>query len=566
MGKKNYPYYKVEPFKDFKDMIEQRVQAHPDHAAFMFTENKQDITVSYKEFQTQINSLGTAIADLGVHGKKIAMVSENSYYWVLTYLTVLGSDNVYIPMDKELPLTDLLNVLNHSDTELIFCSPAYAGVLAENREKLPNVTHIYCYNTKGGDLPEGVEDAKEFMAKGKALLDAGNAIYTSQEPADMELGEIVYTSGTTGAPKGVMLSRHNLVSSVYYGMMVSKVYTKCLAVLPFNHTYEGVCDLLVSLHNGNTICVNENLRTVAPNLVKYQPDYVMLVPLFVETFYKKIMKGIEKQGKLKKVQTGIKLSNFLRKIGIDKRRTIFKDIHAIFGGNLIKIVCGGAPNKPEIADFFDAIGIDLINGYGITECSPLVCANRDYYNVPRSVGPKLPCIDIEIRDKNEDDEGEIFVKGDIVMMGYYKDPELTKEVLSDDGWFATGDYGKIVGDLLYITGRKKYLIVLTNGKNVYPEEIEEYIQRVEGTEEVVVYAIKDDKGNETGLCAEIYPETEFAEGKTDEELIKIFSEKVETALADLPAYKHVRDIVIRHEEFPKTTSRKIKRAGIGTYK
>ena len=183
MGKKNYPYYKVEPFKDFKEMISQRVAAHPDHAAFMYTENKQDITVSYREFQDQINSLGTAIADLGVHGKKIAMVSENSYYWVLVYLTVLGSDNVYIPMDKELPLADLLNVLNHSDTEIIFCSDAFAPKLAENRAQLPNVKHIFCFHIKG-ELPEGVEDAKAFQAKGKALLDAGDTSYTSQEPAE----------------------------------------------------------------------------------------------------------------------------------------------------------------------------------------------------------------------------------------------------------------------------------------------------------------------------------------------------------------------------------------------
>ena len=565
MGKKNYPYYKVEPFRDFKDMISQRVKAHPDHTAFMFTENKQDISVSYKEFQEQINSLGTAIAGLGVHGKKIAMVSENSYYWILVYLTVLGSDNVYIPVDKELPQADLLNVLNHSDTQIIFCSSAFAAKLCECRSQLPNVDHIFCFNTKG-ELPQGIEDAKEFMAKGKAMLEGGDVSYTSQEPEDMELGEIVYTSGTTGAPKGVMLSRHNLVSSVYYGMMVSKVYTKCLAVLPFNHTYEGVCDLLVSLHNGNTICINENLRTVQPNLEKYKPDYIMLVPLFVETFYKKIMKNIEKQGKTKTVNTAIKLSNFLRKIGIDKRRSLFKEIHAAFGGNLIKIVCGGAPNKPEIAAFFDAIGIDLINGYGITECSPLVCANRDYYNVPRSVGPKLPCIDIEIRDPNEEGEGEIFVKGDIVMMGYYKDPVQTAEVLSEDGWFATGDYGKMVGDLLYITGRKKYLIVLTNGKNVYPEEIEEYIQRIAGVEEVVVYALKNQEGDETGLCAEIYPEAAFAEGKTNEEMEAYFEKCADEALAPLPAYKHLKSVVIRGEEFPKTTSRKIKRAGIGTYK
>ena len=284
----------------------------------------------------------------------------------------------------------------------------------------------------------------------------------------------------------------------------------------------------------------------------------MLVPLFVETFYKKIMKGIEKQGKTKKIQTGIKLSNFLRKIGIDMRPRLFKQIHEVFGGNLKKIVCGGAPIRPEIAEFFDGIGILLVNGYGITECAPLISVNRDFYNKYESVGVVLPCGEAAIADPDENGEGEIIYRGENVMMGYYKNQEATDEVLKD-GWFYTGDFGKYENDLLYITGRKKNLIVLKNGKNVYPEEIEGYVQAIMELEEVVVRSIKDQNGDEIGLMAEIYPAPSFSEGKTKEELEKYFLKACDEVMKDVTSYKKIQKVVIRDTEFPKTTSRKIKR-------
>lgn len=558
----NYPLYEIEPFKDFKEMISQRVLAHPDKIAFRFTENKEDKTVTYKQHQENINALGTAIVHAGFKNEHIAMVGENCYEWILTQITVLGSDNAYVPVDKELPLVDLLNVINHSDASLVFCTGTFAKCLWENKDKLPNVKKFVCYRPKD-EIPEGFINAKDFMEEGKKLLESGDTCYTSIQPDDAGLGEIVYTSGTTGAPKGVMLSKHNLISSIYYGMMTMTVFDVGLSVLPYNHTYESTCDILVSQHKGSTLCINENLKTVASNLTKYKPEYVMLVPLFVENFYKKIWKNIEKQGKADKVRKAMKLSKTLRKFGIDLRAKIFKEIRDVFGGNMIMVVCGGAPIRPELAEFFDAIGICLNNGYGITECSPLLSCNRQYYNNFRSVGVPLSCTQVRIEDPNEEGEGEIVVKGDIVMMGYYKEPEKTKEVLSDDGWFATGDYGKMVGDQLFITGRKKNLIVLKNGKNVYPEEIEEYIQGIEEIEEVVVYSIKDEDGSEVSLCAELYPDQVFASTKTPAELEKYLFQRIDEVTKDLPGYKHIAQIKIRNIEFPKTTSRKIKRQGLG---
>lgn len=558
----NYELYPTEQFSNFKEMIAKRVLAHPDRVAVCYTENKVDKSVTFKEHAENINALGTAIASLGLTHSHIAMVGENCYEWILTQITVLGSDNVYIPVDKELPLKDLLNVINHSDAELVFCTGSFAKCLYDNKDKMPKVKQFIVYRPKD-ELPEGFSDASDFIEKGRRLLQNGDTSYTSIVPADDGIAEIVYTSGTTGAPKGVMLTKHNLVSSVYNALRVMTVFTKSLSILPYNHTYESTCDLLVSQHKGATICINENLKTVASNFVKYKPDFVMMVPLFVENFYKKIIKNIEKQGKTESFKKAVALSSALRKIGIDLRPKLFKDIRDVFGGNLIMIVCGGAPIRGEIGDFFDAIGIHIINGYGITECSPLLSCNRARYNDPRSVGVKLPCVDIRIEEPNADGEGEIVVKGDIVMKGYYKEPEKTAEVLSDDGWFATGDYGKIVNDRLYLTGRKKNLIVLKNGKNVFPEEIEEYITGIENVEEAVVYSIKDDDGSEVALCAEIYPDQIFAAGKSKEELEKLFSAEIDKVTVALPGYKHISKVKIRNIEFPKTTSRKIRRIGLG---
>ena len=556
--KHNYPLYEVKPFKDFKDMIEQHAKNDPDKVAFRFTVNKEDKQYTYKEHFENMNALGTALANAGYHGKHIAMVGENCYEWVLTQITVLASDNVYVPIDKELPMTDLLNVINHSDSTLVFCTGSFAKALYENKDKIPAVEKFFVYRAKD-ELPEGFVCAEDFIEEGRELYLGGNTSYTSIEPVDMELGELVYTSGTTGAPKGVMLSRHNLWASVYYGLMEMKVFDKCLSVLPYNHTYESTCDLLVSQHYGATICINESLKSVANNLKKYQPEYIMLVPLFVETFYKNIWKNLEKSGKANLVRNMMKLSNGLRKVGIDLRKKLFKQLLDVFGGKMIMIVCGGAPIRPEIAAFFDAIGISLINGYGITECAPLLSCNRQYYNDFRSVGVPLPCVQVRIEDPNEAGEGEIVVKGDIVMMGYYKNEEATKEVLSEDGWFATGDYGKMVNDQLFITGRKKNLIVLKIGKNVYPEEIEDYIMGVDGVEEVMVYSNLDENGDEVSLCAEIYPSEDFAKEKTEDDLLKHYKTKVREVCASLPSYKQIANIIVRKEEFPHTTSKKIRR-------
>lgn len=556
--KKNYPYYEVSPIRDFKQMLEESIRDCEGRPAFRYKSGKDIVDVSYEQFYADTKALGTAITALG-HGKShIAMIGPNSYKWLLTYMTVLNSEGVYVPIDKELPFDEIVHIVNDSDSEVFFYAGFYAENVKNNREKMPNVK--YFVNL------DGKEDDGEFLAydkllaHGKELLDGGNTDYTSMNPDPAAMKMIVYTSGTTGRAKGVMLSLDNLVNCVVHGLEVSTVYDVCLSVLPYHHTYESVCGILVSLKKAATICINESLRTVAANLKVFRPTYIMLVPLFVESFYKKIWATVEDQGKADTLRKMIKVSNKLLKVGIDMRHVFFKSIHEVFGGRLIKMVSGGAPLRQELGEFFDAIGVTLVNGYGITECSPLVAANRDFYYNFASVGNPLPCLDMKIFEPNADGEGEICVKGPTVMLGYYKQPELTAEVLEADGWFHTGDFGKIGEDgRLYITGRKKNMIVLRNGKNIYPEEIEEYLGGIPEVTEVIVSALRSEDGEETGLAAEIFPGDELVKSKTDDELYTLLKTAVEKVNDGLPSYKHVTKVVVRKTPFDKTTSGKIRR-------
>lgn len=562
---KNYGYDPVVRFENFKEMLSLATEACGDKPAFKFKEHQQVREVTYAQFQLDTQRLGSALCALGAADGHIGMVGANSYYWINVYLTVLNSTGVYVPIDKELPPEDLIHVVNHSDCTVLFYSKSFDALMHENADRMPNVRYFIGIGCEKGACPEDSRFLRyeDLMEQGEVLLKEGSREYLDMTPEQNDMKMLVYTSGTTGNAKGVMLSLKNLVSCVYYGLMVSTVYTVCLSVLPYHHTYEAVCGILVSLHKHATICINESLRAVSENLQLYKPDYIFLVPLFVETMYKKIWASAEKSGKAGALRKLIKASNNMRKVGIDARKKLFDGVRKqAFGGNLIKLVCGGAPIRQELSYFFDAIGISLINGYGITECSPLVSVNRDFFNDYRTVGVKLPCIDIRIDSPNEDGEGEICVRGDTVMLGYYKAPDATAEVLVD-GWFHTGDYGFINDkEQLTITGRKKNLIVLSNGKNIYPEELEAKISTSAFISEVVVYGVKNDSGEEISLCAEIYPCEEALEEQGIENPAEIIKRDVKEACKSLPSYKQITKIVLRDTEFEKTTSKKIKRQNL----
>lgn len=555
---KNYALNEVTKIDSINDLLEIAVKEAGNKIAFKYKIKDSIKEITYNDFQNDTINLGTALHSIGIKENHIAVIGENSYNWLTVYLTVLKSNSVIVPVDKELPVKDIITVLKHSDSEVLFYSKKFEKYIDELISSLPNIKYFI-----GFDVEENsgkVLSYRKLLEKGKTLFNDGDLSYSSIKKTDTQkLKMLVYTSGTTGMAKGVMLSEHNLVSCVYYGLQVSTVYTTCLSVLPYHHTYEAVAGILVALHHHCTICINDNLKSVLKNLQLFKPDYIYLVPAFAEIFYKRIWSNAKESGKDKILKVMIHISNALRKIGIDLRKTFFKSVHEAFGGNLIKIVCGGAPIRPELGKFFNDIGLNLINGYGITECSPLVSANRDYFNDCSTVGTVLPCCKIKFENVTPDGDGEICVKGDIVMMGYYKNPELTKKVLVD-GWFNTGDYGKFNNkEQLMINGRTKNLIVLENGKNVFPEEIENYLMGISYIQEVIVSGIKNNTGAETGLCAEVFLNSDKLKELEITEPELSLKKDIATVCKGLPVYKHISKIIIREKEFDKTTTNKIKR-------
>lgn len=544
-----------------KELMELSVKDSANKTAFEYRDEKDKekiVKVTYEEFQNDTFYLGTALSNINMTSNHIAVIGDNSYKYLTVYLTVLKSDGVIVPIDKELTAKEIINVLKSSESEVLFYAEKYEQYIEEFKRELPNVKYFIGFARENDE--ENVLSYDSFKNLGKEKYEAGDKSYTSIEHNDTnKLKMLVYTSGTTGNPKGVMLTEHNLVSVVYYGLQVADIKTKCLSVLPYHHTYESVAGILVALHKRATICINDSLKNVLKNLNTFKPDYIYVVPAFTEKFYKSIWANAEKSGKDKLLKIMIPVSNGLRKIGIDLRGVLFKSVHEAFGGNLREIVCGGAPIRPEIGKFFNDIGMTLLNGYGISECSPLVSVNREQFNDSSTVGVILPCCKVEIRDPNADGDGEIWVKGDIVMMGYYKDPERTAKVLKD-GWFNTEDYGRVnkKGQLI-INGRKKNVIVLNNGKNIYPEEIENYVMRVPYIQEVIVKAVKNDQGQEISLCAEVFLNEEKVKELGIENVEETLKKDISKVTKELPVWKRITKTEIRKTEFNKTTTNKIKR-------
>lgn len=561
--KHNYPMKDVKYTPNMKVVIEDTIKGETEFKqsiAYRYRKGAEIVEVSYEQFYLDTKYIGSAFTEMGFRkGNKIAMIGPNSYEWITVFVSVLNSEAVFVPVDKELPIEEIAYIINDSDTDVFFYASVYDEKIKANMELFKNVKYFVNIDAKEDDGQ--FLSYKKLMEKGKELFDGGYTEYTDMVPAEEELKMIVYTSGTTGTAKGVMLSLANVMSAQNYGLRVSSIAPTMINVLPLHHTFGGLVDILVAIKCGCTMGINDSIRNVLPNFKAYKPEGAMLVPLFVEKFYQRIWAGIEDKGLTKTFKVMMKTSNALLKVGIDVRRTLFKSIHEQFGGNLRLIVCGGAPMREELGRFFESIGITITNGYGITECSPLVSVNREFYYNFSSVGVVCPGLEIEIENPNEDGEGEILVKGPVVMMGYYKNPEKTAEVLTEDGWFSTGDYGKYdrEAERLYITGRKKNIIVLKNGKNIYPEEIEDYLTGRTEIEEVIVSAVKDEDGGEIGLQAEIYPFQERIADMDEKAASDFIKGVVDEYNKTMPAHKRIMKVVVRKEPFEKTTSGKIRR-------
>ena len=548
--------YDVKKVNSIKELMQYAVAENGERDAFRYKSGKEIVNVTYNEFQKDTISLEVALNKLGVEGKHIAVIGENSYEWLTVYLSVLKSKSVLVPIDKELPLKDIINVLKHSESEVLFYSGRYEKHIREISNTLPQVKYFIGFD-KNEDESESNLSYKKFLKNGMEAYEKEG--YEEPDIDTNAMKMIIYTSGTTGMSKGVMLTEHNLLSVGYGALRVTRIQKSCLSVLPYHHTYEAVAGIITELLNGTTICINDSLKNVARNLELFKPEHIYVVPAFAEMFYKKIWTTAEKEGKAELLKKMIKICNFL-KLGNGARRKLFASVHKAFGGNLKEIVCGGAALRPEVGVFFNSIGIMFFNGYGITECSPLVSVNTPYLNDPVTVGLPLECCEVKLEDITDDGIGEICVKGDIVMLGYYKNEEKTKEVLKD-GWFTTGDFGKITDKgQLVITGRKKNIIVLENGKNVYPEEIENYLVAIPYIQEVIVKPTINEHGfNGNNLCAEVFLNAEKVQEFGNIDIEAKLREDINAVTEELPVYKKVSEIEIRDKEFEKTTTNKIKR-------
>ena len=571
---KNYPIYKTTFIDDMRALVEEAAQNFPESTAISYKENywdKEVKKVSFPQWRDDVRNLGTALISNGLREEKVAIVGENSYGWCCSFFGVMAIGSVTVPVDKELPLDDIDGIITTTACKAVIfgkASEAKVKSLLENGG-LKTVETLISVAPESSIGETALGDRKltslaELQAHGAELYAAGDNSYYDYKIDVNKLASIVFTSGTTGKGKGVMLSQANIGLDMTLGMYNFDITRKTLHVLPPHHTFGSTVNYVGHLSQGCEVYISSGIKHVSDEIREQQPTHLILVPAFLEVMNRKIWATARKDGKEGLLKAMMKVSDCLRKVGIDIRRKLFASVLSAFGGKLELVICGGAKLDEDIIRTFDSLGITILNGYGITECAPLISANRNRYQKPGSVGTPILACRVKIDSPDENGEGEICVKGPNVMLGYFNNPEATAEVFDKDGFFHTGDYGKLDEEgWIYITGRKKNLIILSNGKNVYPEEIEADLQKVEGVCEVVVYAgesrVQKDK---ITIVAEIFPDADLLSHKGVTDFQKYFEDQVKALNAKMPPYKAVKCVKLRDTEFQKNTSRKITRFSI----
>ena len=571
---KNYPIYKTTFIDDMRSLVEEAAQNFSDSTAISYKEkysDKEVKKVSFTQWRDDVRNLGTALIHNGLREENIAIVGENSYGWCCSFFAVMAIGSVTVPVDKELPSEDIDGIVSTTGCKAVRYGKSAEAKIREILDKggFKPVEMLISVDQDGS--LEGVDMGGRSQTTLAALQEKGGKLYAEGDNSYYDykidvnkLASIVFTSGTTGKGKGVMLSQANIGLDMTLGMYNFDITRKTLHVLPPHHTFGSTVNYVGHLSQGCEVYISSGLKHVSDEIREQQPTHLILVPAFLEVMNRKIWTTARKTGKEGLLKVMMKVSDGLRKIGIDIRKKLFSSVLSAFGGKLELVICGGAKLDEDIISTFDSLGITILNGYGITECSPLISANRNKYRKKGSVGTPILACRVKIDDPDENGEGEICVKGPNVMLGYYNNPEATAEVFDKDGFFHTGDYGKLDEEgWIYITGRKKNLIILSNGKNVYPEEIEADLQKVEGVSEVVVYAgesrVQKDK---ITIVAEIFPDADLLKDKGISDPQAYFEEQVKALNAKMPPYKAVKCVKLRNVEFEKNTSRKITRFSI----
>ena len=556
----------VQEFKDIKELIYNSAKTYANNIAFVVKhqegKNKTYENITYKMLLEQINALGTKLYSMGLKNKRIAILGRNRYEWALGHLTSLLGGIISVPLDKDLQVDELENSLIRSKTDAIYFDEKYIEKIEEikNRNNT-NVKEYICMSKLAG-----YDDIHTLKEEGQKLLEEGNKEYISAKIDENVMNILLFTSGTTSKSKAVMLSQKNIASNVYAMQRVEDIKStdSNLAFLPMHHIFGSTC-LIVMLASGVRTSFPDGLRYVAQNLKEYEVSIFVGVPLLVEAIYNKVVKEIDKQGKTKLIKNAIRVSNFLLKLHIDIRRKLFKPIIDQLGGKMRFVISGGAPLDPKIQKGFIDLGIDMVQGYGLTETSPVIAAENMYKSRTGSIGVPMENVTVEIVNKDDNGIGELRAKGPNVMIGYYENDEETNKVLKD-GWFYTGDLGYIDKDgFIFITGRQKNMIVLKNGKKIFPEEIETLVNRIDLVEECMVFGMPDevDKNDVKLSVKVVYNKDEVNQKYGDisfDEIRDIIWDRIKNEVnTTVPRYKHIMNMILTDKELIKTTTKKVKR-------
>ncbi len=562
--------HKMGPLSTLQDLFN-RSEAFGDRVAVVEKVKKQPVSYTVKEFHDKVREVGTALYELGLAGKHIAIVSENSYDWIVAFFAIVCTKSVAVPVDKELPDKDISMLITKGDAEAVFHSRTYketAELHLKNDERCK-----YAFITTPGCKAEGGKhlSINALADMGRELLKNGDTRFADTKIEKDDLAAIVFTSGTTGTNKGVMLTHYNFSSNCEGVLDFVGTELSTMSILPMNHVYELSCSVLTAIYMNGIIYINDSLKNILPNINEFKPHAMAVVPLVLEAIYNGIWSKAEASGKAPIMKKMIKISNKLLKVGIDIRPVVFKQVTDNFGGRFPTMSCGGAPARADHIKSLSEIGFNIISGYGMTEASPTVTLHNNGRIKPLSCGKAFPRAQFKIDAPDEEGIGEILLKGDNVTKGYYKDPEATAASFTEDGWFRTGDYGRLDEDgELYITGRKKFLIILPNGENIFPETVESNImENLLYAHEVVAFEQKKMIGDKeiVVMAAAVYTEkSDHPEDMSEEEIIKKVKADVAESNKGQPSYRKVQNVYVSFEEFPKSSTRKvIRQKVIDTY-
>ncbi len=560
-------YYSLSDYPSFatmRELVDYIDTAYSNDTAYTFRYAPHDNEVqkrSFSHLSEDVRCIGNSLVSRGICEKvHCALIGRLSYGWVCAYLSLLSVGAVLVPLDPDWTAADLADAAKKAECEYIFCSDEIFENKAQDIAAAIGAKAVINIDTAQSPLSLG-----QFLLEGEEQRNGGSRAYECARISPDEMSLLVFTSGTTGKGKGVMLSQTAILSDItVVALRIIKAGKRTVGVLPPHHTFGSTVNILGNLLLGVDMYISSGIRYLPRELKEHKPEHLIVVPLYLETFYRRILAGIKDSGKEKTFAAITKVTDGLARVGIDVKKTLLKSVRSSFGGELRFVISGGAPLSGEIAATFKSLGIDILNGYGITECAPLLSVNLNSRQKDGSVGMPIPAVKIKIKDKNADGEGEICAKGPNVMLGYYKDKEATAAAFDEDGYFCTGDIGKLDDEgWIYITGRSKNLIILSNGKNVYPEEIEVELAAVPGVIDVVVYeGISKRGGEHNAIVAEIYPDYDFLKKNGIKDKQEYFRKYITEFNKSAVAYKKISVLKVRETEFPKNTLRKITRFNI----